>query len=256
MTEEALELVASDLAKDISKPWSPGQEVGTVLICKNAMLRMGLKHLLANTCFTVSDAAFDETSSLPWAPAAMPVLFIVDASHSPEGTAEAVGRLKFLHPKARIAVLADHFERNLVIEEHAAGADGFILTTTDRDVLIRSLELVMLGQAVFPSAMVLSMLDDMAGLPERPSDGIVAISETTAIDRPARKLSNREAEILGCLMQGAPNKVIARRLDVAEATVKVHVKAILRKVGAANRTQAAIWATENLPTRGAAALNA
>jgi two-component system nitrate/nitrite response regulator NarL len=57
-------------------------------------------------------------------------------------------------------------------------------------------------------------------------------------------------------MQGSPNKIIARKLDVAEATVKVHVKAILRKTGAANRTQAAVWATEHLPTRGGASLNA
>ena len=59
-------------------------------------------------------------------------------------------------------------------------------------------------------------------------------------------LSNREAEILQCLMQGAPNKIIARQLDVAEATVKVHVKAILRKIQVANRTQAAMWAVEHL----------
>ena len=47
-------------------------------------------------------------------------------------------------------------------------------------------------------------------------------------------------------MQGAPNKIIARQLDVAEATVKVHVKAILRKIQVANRTQAAMWAVEHM----------
>jgi two-component system, NarL family, nitrate/nitrite response regulator NarL len=66
------------------------------------------------------------------------------------------------------------------------------------------------------------------------------------------KLSTRETQILNCLRQGAPNKAIARRLDVAEATVKVHIKAILRKIGVANRTQAAMWATTHLPPRGAA----
>jgi two-component system nitrate/nitrite response regulator NarL len=48
-------------------------------------------------------------------------------------------------------------------------------------------------------------------------------------------------------MQGAPNKVIARKLEVAEATVKVHIKAILRKIRVANRTQAAMWAVNHLP---------
>jgi two-component system nitrate/nitrite response regulator NarL len=61
-----------------------------------------------------------------------------------------------------------------------------------------------------------------------------------------RRLSQREQEILRWLMEGAPNKVIARKLNVAEATVKVHIKAILRKIGAHNRTQAAMWATQQL----------
>ena len=56
----------------------------------------------------------------------------------------------------------------------------------------------------------------------------------------------RERDVLGCLMAGYSNKVIARELDVCEATVKVHVKAILRKLDVSNRTQAAIWAS----TRG------
>jgi two-component system nitrate/nitrite response regulator NarL len=60
-------------------------------------------------------------------------------------------------------------------------------------------------------------------------------------------LSSREAEILHCLMQGAPNKIIARKLEVAEATVKVHIKAILRKIRVTNRTQAAMWAVAHFP---------
>jgi two-component system nitrate/nitrite response regulator NarL len=65
-------------------------------------------------------------------------------------------------------------------------------------------------------------------------------------DPGARSLSSREAEILSSLMEGTPNKLIARKLHVTEATVKVHVKAVLRKIGAANRTQAAMWAKGHL----------
>ena len=55
-------------------------------------------------------------------------------------------------------------------------------------------------------------------------------------------LSAREAAVLGCLVEGSSNKVIARKVEMAEATVKVHIKAILRKIRVKNRTQAAIWA--------------
>ena len=61
----------------------------------------------------------------------------------------------------------------------------------------------------------------------------------------ASRLSHRERLILGHLVQGQPNKVIAQELGIAEATVKVHVKSILSKIGVINRTQAAIWAMNN-----------
>jgi two-component system nitrate/nitrite response regulator NarL len=54
-------------------------------------------------------------------------------------------------------------------------------------------------------------------------------------------LSSREAEILERLGAGAPNKVISRELSIAEATIKVHVKALMRKINVNNRTQAAVW---------------
>jgi len=61
------------------------------------------------------------------------------------------------------------------------------------------------------------------------------------------ELSKRQKEILQCLKQGASNKVIARQLQLAEATVKIHVKSLLKKLRLINRTQAAIWALEHLP---------
>jgi two-component system nitrate/nitrite response regulator NarL len=69
-------------------------------------------------------------------------------------------------------------------------------------------------------------------------------------DQPPKGLSVRETVILRCLMEGDSNKLIARKFDITEATVKVHVKAILRKIRAKNRTQAAIWAASHLPSSG------
>nr|WP_281400119.1 LuxR C-terminal-related transcriptional regulator [Microvirga zambiensis] len=66
------------------------------------------------------------------------------------------------------------------------------------------------------------------------------------VDARVSKLSPREADVLRGIMNGEPNKVIARQFDVTESTIKVHVKAILRKIGAANRTQAAMWASDRM----------
>jgi two-component system, NarL family, nitrate/nitrite response regulator NarL len=66
------------------------------------------------------------------------------------------------------------------------------------------------------------------------------------LDHMPQKLSQQETRVLRCLVQGESNKIIAREFDIAEATVKVHIKAILRKISVRNRTQAAIWAQSHL----------
>ncbi|MBM1175520.1 response regulator transcription factor [Microvirga arabica] len=105
----------------------------------------------------------------------------------------------------------------------------------------------MLGESVLPPAVLRLISDETCQNREQP------LQNTTAgpklLDPKACKLSPREAQILDCLMQGAPNKAIARKLDVTEATIKVHVKGLLHKIGVANRTQAAMWASQHLPQR-------
>jgi len=94
--------------------------------------------------------------------------------------------------------------------------------------------------------MIRKLVDDMSfrddGLPEEtPVHERIDLS-----DLRSHSLSSRECEILRCLMEGAPNKLIARQFGLTEATVKVHVKAILRKTGMKNRTQAAMWAASQM----------
>ncbi|WP_201862743.1 LuxR C-terminal-related transcriptional regulator [Microvirga soli] len=222
-------------------------EYVTVLICKNSLLREGLKHLLADTCFAVSDTVTDEPP--PWRPRlyTQAALFIADASNSSARLIEIVRLLKERQGEARIVFVAHDFELGFIRLGLAAGVDGFCLAGSDREVLIKSLELVMMGEKLVPGALVHSLVSEMASNVEPDQDEPMA--EALPIDPKMHKLSKREVEILTCLMRGEPNKVIAKKLDVAEATIKVHVKAILRKIGAANRTQAAMWATEHMPRK-------
>jgi two-component system, NarL family, nitrate/nitrite response regulator NarL len=222
--------------------------VSTILVCKNSMLREGLKHTLSGTRFAVQA---DPGSDLPYTPEVTPVLYIVDIHLHQGATADFVRSLKDRHEGARVVVLAEEFSLESMLDIMQAGADGYCLSTVACEVLVKYLDLVMLGETVFPSAVLLSSLaaSDRAHRAERAvtvevSDNLQAIS----VGAPIRTLSSREAEILHCLMQGAPNKIIARKLEVAEATVKVHIKAILRKIRVTNRTQAAMWAVAHLPS--------
>lgn len=100
------------------------------------------------------------------------------------------------------------------------------------DPLAGALRLTALGEKVLPSQMA-------GSLASAPS---CAISRRWDTGATGTNLSAREVDILRCLVDGEPNKVISRRLSIADATVKVHIKAILRKLRVRNRTQAAIWA--------------
>jgi two-component system nitrate/nitrite response regulator NarL len=223
------------------------QKTETILLCRNALISIGLKHLLEGTCFSVTGLASDEASFSDRYPNTAPDLFIIDGSDNPGHVIDTARTLKDRHPEARIALIADGFDLPFVKLARGAGVDGFCLSTNDREVLIKSLELVMLGEVVLPTS-VMTLLFDMAPVSAELGAQEGAGTGLEWSDPRLRKLSTRESQILHCLTDGAPNKVIARKLDVAEATVKVHVKAILRKIGATNRTQAALWATAHLPT--------
>lgn len=229
--------MSGDAAKD-------RKEFVTILICDNPLLSTGLEILLADTRFAISEIGFDEPSPRRPGLYTQPDLFIVDASNSSEDMLKLLKLLKVQQPDARVAMVANSFDISFVRLATDAGVDGFCLATSDREVLIKSLELIMLGEKILPGAMIRSMLNGMVSDSKPDQNSLMA--EPLLPDPGMHKLSIREAEILQCLMRGDSNKVIAKKLDVAEATIKVHVKAILRKLGAANRTQAAMWANGNL----------
>jgi two-component system nitrate/nitrite response regulator NarL len=125
-----------------------------------------------------------------------------------------------------------------------AGANVYFDSEEARDAFIKALELVMLGETILPPELLSYVRDTQEEAPPKPQQHAARIAaevpQVTEGDWP--QLSFRESCILRCIVEGASNKVIARQIDIAEATVKVHVKAILRKVRVRNRTQAAIWA--------------
>ena len=229
-------------------------QVTTILGCKNSMLREGIKHILSSTRYKVHPEDLScRGTAVPHLYGSAPFLFIIDSNLYPNGMSNVVRELKGQHANARVVILADGFdleEMKLVLQ---AGADGYCLATTGCEAMIKYLDLIMLGEVVFPSSAFLNaMLPVNETIAARESTAPITMPVlqaerlTEAKDSLIRTLSSREAEILQCLMEGAPNKVIARKLEVAEATVKVHIKAILRKIRVANRTQAAMWAVSHL----------
>jgi two-component system nitrate/nitrite response regulator NarL len=220
-------------------------QISTVLVCGNFILGEGIKHILSDTCFRIQEGSLHHPLRLSLASDAEVILFVVEATRSPSETAWIIREMKAQCEAARIVLLTDNLEGNFIVLAYQAGAAGVLHTTAGPEVLIKSLELIMLGERVFPAATMLSATNGRIPLPQEHQPE----TTTARIDSHLpgeRRLSQREQEILRLLMVGAPNKIIARELNVAEATIKVHIKAILRKIGAQNRTQAAMWGTQQL----------
>jgi two-component system nitrate/nitrite response regulator NarL len=220
--------------------------ISTALICDSFLLRSGLQQILWDSPFAIAETTPVTGPKRLQYCAPNTFLVIIEATRNTTRVLEIIRQVKEWSAETQIVALADQFDLGFVRVAHEAGVNGFCLSASGPDVLIKSLELVILGESVLPFAVVRSIMD------RAPHDG--PCQESTAglklSDLKECKLSVREAQILGCLTEGASNKIIARKFDITEATIKVHVKAILRKIGVANRTQAAMWASERLPRQG------
>jgi two-component system, NarL family, nitrate/nitrite response regulator NarL len=248
MTAQTIPFVPSQSDWTDHQPQRLASAIPTALISDSALLRSGLQHILRDTPFAIAEAASVTGPKRLYHCTHHTALVIIEASQNTGRVLEIVRQVREQSPEVRIVVLADQFDLGFVRTAHEAGVTGFCLTASGPEVLIKSLELVTLGESILPFEVLRPFMDGACQSREQPLQGSMA--EQKRPELTACKLSTREAEILGCLTQGEPNKVIARKLDVTEATVKVHVKAILRKIGAANRTQAAMWASQRLSGTG------
>lgn len=225
--------------------------ITTLLICRNRFVHAGLGHILSDTPFALADDVVDPATDVSAVAEGKRVLILLCESLSPDEYLKILERLKIECPSAWVVILADHLEPEAVVRLYKAGLNGLCSPSMAEGGLVKALELVATGETFLPSAVALALLERPLheSLPE--SRGVQQVQEAREVREPPAvravgRLSKREVAILQCLMQGESNKVIARRLDMAEATVKVHIKSILRKIQATNRTQAAMWARQHL----------
>jgi two-component system nitrate/nitrite response regulator NarL len=212
--------------------------VTTILLCQNALVRSGISHLLSGTHFILSEVSVDH-------PRELPILCLIYVDHVTDEVNATVERLKEHWPLARVVVLSDHIVPAALVQAFQSGLDGLCSTAMGREPLIKALELVMLGEPFISAAASIALFQQSQDRPQAYPGG--SNTSASANDFPFEsRLSDREAQILNLLTKGASNKQISRDLGVAEATVKVHIKAILRKVKVPNRTAAAVWAQQHL----------
>ncbi|WP_163506353.1 response regulator [Fodinicola acaciae] len=203
-------------------------ETVRVLLCDDhEMVRAGLRSFfeLQDGIEVVGEASTAE-QALALIGRARPDVVLMDLVLPGMSGVEAVRRITADHPAVKVLVLTSFSSDNTVLDAVRAGAAGYLLKDVNPSELAGALRTVHAG-----------------GSPLHPS---VAAAVMRNVSEPEH-LTHREREVLGLIARGMSNRLIARELALSEKTVKAHVSAILGKLGAADRTQAALWAVRHLP---------
>jgi two-component system, NarL family, nitrate/nitrite response regulator NarL len=222
--------------------------VATVLVGPNTLQREGLARILCMPKFRVvasgtdwrdlNIAALDQYQSR---------LLVMDSFEASPAALANVRLFKERSPHGRVAILGRGCEMPDIVTVFQSGANVYFSEFATTDEFMKAIELVMLGQTILPLELLSRALDmdPAADSTEAAFPDVGAATGAAGFGRNSVRLSAREREIVDWITRGASNKMIAREIDISEATVKVHVKTILRKIGVSNRTQAAIWAMSN-----------
>jgi two-component system nitrate/nitrite response regulator NarL len=208
--------------------------VDVYLLCQNSIIREGLSRILAEHEFNIVQSCSSGdalVNSRDNANDSNQSLVLIDNGEE-ERDDECIAQLQIRFPRANFVILSDRFDFEIMLKAFRIGMRAYIVKEISCDRLMGTLRLVAMGERVLPP----QLADELQSRPSYHKAPEVDQSVEAAC------LSHREHELLRWLIMGCPNKVISRRMEISEATVKVHVKAVLRKLGVKNRTQAAIWA--------------
>ena len=145
---------------------------------------------------------------------------------------DTLGELRDLYPAVAIVVLSASKDRDSVTKALDLGALGFIPKSASRAVMVSALQLVFAGGIYVPP--------EILQRPKAPMDAPVSAPMSPS----EIGLTERQIDVLALMMQGKSNKAVCRELDLAEATVKNHITAILRALKVTNRTEAVIAVAE------------
>ena len=222
-----------------------------LVVDDHSLFRRGLIALISqDERFDVVAEAGDANAAQVAAKKWQPDLILLD-NHMPGVLGvDAIAGLKEVAPKARVLMLTVSENEQDMAAGLRQGADGYLLKTIHTEDLCDSICKVWDGDTVISTEMMGKLVGLLRHVPEpvHPlSDALVLeTSKTVPIDAddPIHQLSPREHEILMLIAKGDSNKHIARALDIAETTVKIHVQHIFKKLGISNRVHAAVYATE------------
>jgi two-component system nitrate/nitrite response regulator NarL len=206
--------------------------IRVVVVDDHTLFRRGIISLLAHERdFAVVGEAADGFEGIRAVAAQKPDVVLLDLNMPGISGLDALAAILKDAPGTHVVMLTVSEDAEDLVAALRGGAQGYLLKNIDSEFLVQSIRRAADGDSVISP--------EMAGKLMR------QVRTGAPVAQPADVLSPREREILQWLAKGGSNKEIARDLELAESTVKIHVQHILRKLGLNSRVQAAVWAIEN-----------
>ncbi len=203
--------------------------IRVVVVDDHVVVRSGLEQLLATTTdIQLVGTASNGLEALDVVETLDPDVVLMDLSMPELDGVEATRRISERFPRTRVLILTSFSDQTRILDALAAGADGYLLKHAEPDEIAAGIRSVFEG-----------------GSPLDPKAARVLL-ESRRTRRHVVHLTDREQEVLLLVRDGLANKQIARRLGISERTVKAHLTSVFQRLGVTDRTQAAIWATQNL----------
>lgn len=211
-----------------------GRVMKIILIDDHALFRIGLSELLERRGLEVIKALGDCERGIQLVVDTQPDAVLLDMRMPQMTGLEVLRELREKNQQMPIVILTTSRDENDVIDCLQSGAQGYLLKDMEPDDLIRSLQEIVAGQTVVASELTTVLAKAVRG------DDIATTVTSSLMDN----LTPREQEILCLVAEGQSNKVIGNNLGISDGTVKLHVKAILRKLEVHSRVEAAVIAVE------------
>jgi two-component system, NarL family, nitrate/nitrite response regulator NarL len=214
--------------------------IRVLVVDDHTLFRRGLIALLAGDArFQIVAEAGDANEAHRRAADTQPDVILLDNHMPGVNGVHALDAFKQAAPQARVLMLTVSEDERDLAAALRGGARGYLLKTMDSDMLASAILRTMAGDSVVSPEMTSKLVTAFQA-----GHGDPLASPSAAISDPIHSLSARERQILARIAQGASNKEVARDLGIAEATVKIHVQHILRKLNLSSRVQAAVYLAE------------
>lgn len=205
--------------------------IRVVIADDHAIVRTGLDQLLSTADdIALVGSASNGAEAVDLVASSTPDVVLMDLSMPVMDGTEATRQIAASHPGVRVVVLTSFADDRHIADALDAGAVGYVLKHADPDELLDAVRAAAAGDA-----------------PLDPKAARVLLEARRRPGRSGGDLSDRETQVLRLVSEGLANKLIARRLSISERTVKAHLTNIFARIGVTDRTQAALWARENLP---------